>query len=247
MNGIHDMGGMDGFGRVDTSADKDGVVFPGQWEGGVMAPRMERTRYPGIYKRGSRFVVVWEHRGRQHKSFHRTLSEAREAKGARSQPGERKPATRERLEDYARRWLDTYSGRTARGFADTSRRDYRRAIEQYAIPFFRRFRLADVEPPDVREFVAYLELANQLGRDLHFPVALEGALKLKEISYIHAEGYPTAEMKHGPIALVDPETPSVFVAPRGPLHAKTLSNVEEVRARVPIGRDQDLPRCVLPK
>jgi glucosamine--fructose-6-phosphate aminotransferase (isomerizing) len=70
-----------------------------------------------------------------------------------------------------------------------------------------------------------------LGRDLHFPVALEGALKLKEISYIHAEGYPTAEMKHGPIALVDSQTPCVFVAPRGSLHAKTMSNVEEVRAR----------------
>jgi glucosamine--fructose-6-phosphate aminotransferase (isomerizing) len=70
-----------------------------------------------------------------------------------------------------------------------------------------------------------------LGRDLHFPVALEGALKLKEISYIHAEGYPTAEMKHGPIALVDRETPCVFIAPRGSLHAKTLANVEEVRAR----------------
>ena len=70
-----------------------------------------------------------------------------------------------------------------------------------------------------------------LGRDLHYPVALEGALKLKEISYIHAEGYPTAEMKHGPIALIDPETPSVFVAPRGSLHAKTLGNIEEVRAR----------------
>ena len=70
-----------------------------------------------------------------------------------------------------------------------------------------------------------------LGRDLHYPVALEGALKLKEISYIHAEGYPTAEMKHGPIALIDRETPCVFVAPRGSLHAKTLSNVEEVRAR----------------
>src|SRR5207248_8830027 len=70
-----------------------------------------------------------------------------------------------------------------------------------------------------------------LGRDLHYPVALEGALKLKEISYIHAEGYPTAEMKHGPIALVDRDTPSIFVAPRGSLHAKTLSNIEEVRAR----------------
>jgi glucosamine--fructose-6-phosphate aminotransferase (isomerizing) len=70
-----------------------------------------------------------------------------------------------------------------------------------------------------------------LGRDLHYPIALEGALKLKEISYIHAEGYPTAEMKHGPIALIDAHTPTVFVAPRGPLHAKTLSNVEEVKAR----------------
>jgi glucosamine--fructose-6-phosphate aminotransferase (isomerizing) len=70
-----------------------------------------------------------------------------------------------------------------------------------------------------------------LGRDLNFPIALEGALKLKEISYLHAEGYPTAEMKHGPIALIDPSTPSVFVAPRGGLHAKTLGNIEEVRAR----------------
>jgi glucosamine--fructose-6-phosphate aminotransferase (isomerizing) len=82
-----------------------------------------------------------------------------------------------------------------------------------------------------------------LGRDLHYPVALEGALKLKEISYLHAEGYPTAEMKHGPIALVDPETPCVFVAPRGPLHAKSLSNVEEVRARrgpvVAVGTEGD--------
>jgi glucosamine--fructose-6-phosphate aminotransferase (isomerizing) len=79
--------------------------------------------------------------------------------------------------------------------------------------------------------VAAARSALYLGRDIHFPVALEGALKLKEISYIHAEGYPTAEMKHGPIALVDRETPCIFVAPRGTLHAKTLSNVEEVKAR----------------
>ena len=85
-----------------------------------------------------------------------------------------------------------------------------------------------------------------LGRDLHFPVALEGALKLKEISYIHAEGYPTAEMKHGPIALVDGETPCVFVAPRGSLHAKTLSNLEEVKARnglvITVGTEGDRVR-----
>jgi glucosamine--fructose-6-phosphate aminotransferase (isomerizing) len=70
-----------------------------------------------------------------------------------------------------------------------------------------------------------------LGRQACFPVALEGALKLKEISYIHAEGYPAAEMKHGPIALVDAATPSVFLVPRDAVYDKVLLNVEEIRAR----------------
>ncbi len=70
-----------------------------------------------------------------------------------------------------------------------------------------------------------------LGRHYNFPTALEGALKLKEISYIHAEGYPAAEMKHGPIALVDSDTPSVFVMPRGFIYDKVMSNVEEIKAR----------------
>jgi glucosamine--fructose-6-phosphate aminotransferase (isomerizing) len=70
-----------------------------------------------------------------------------------------------------------------------------------------------------------------LGRGVNFPVALEGALKLKEISYIHAEGYPAAEMKHGPIALIDTNMPVVFIAPRDGVHGKIVSNIEEVRAR----------------
>ena len=70
-----------------------------------------------------------------------------------------------------------------------------------------------------------------LGRQSLYPVALEGALKLKEISYIHAEGYPAAEMKHGPIALVDPTTPSVFLIPRGAVFDKVMSNLEEIKAR----------------
>ncbi|HXQ28311.1 MAG TPA: glutamine--fructose-6-phosphate transaminase (isomerizing) [Gemmatimonadales bacterium] len=70
-----------------------------------------------------------------------------------------------------------------------------------------------------------------LGRGYNFPVALEGALKLKEISYIHAEGYPAAEMKHGPIALIDDLMPVVFVAPRDAVYQKIVSNVEEVKAR----------------
>jgi glucosamine--fructose-6-phosphate aminotransferase (isomerizing) len=70
-----------------------------------------------------------------------------------------------------------------------------------------------------------------LGRGYNFPVALEGALKLKEISYIHAEGYPAAEMKHGPIALIDEMMPVVFVAPQDSVYQKIVSNVEEVKAR----------------
>ena len=70
-----------------------------------------------------------------------------------------------------------------------------------------------------------------LGRGYNFPVALEGALKLKEISYIHAEGYPAAEMKHGPIALIDEDMPVIFIATRDNSYAKVLSNIEEVRSR----------------
>jgi glucosamine--fructose-6-phosphate aminotransferase (isomerizing) len=79
----------------------------------------------------------------------------------------------------------------------------------------------------------YAEAENflYLGRVYNFPAALEGALKLKEISYIHAEGYPAAEMKHGPIALVDEQTPSVFVVPRCGVYDKVVANIEEIKAR----------------
>jgi len=82
-----------------------------------------------------------------------------------------------------------------------------------------------------------------LGRGYNFPVALEGALKLKEISYIHAEGYPAAEMKHGPIALIDEDMPVVFVAPKDSTYEKILSNIQEVRARggriIAVADDED--------
>src|SRR5213594_1586376 len=88
--------------------------------------------------------------------------------------------------------------------------------------------------PDVRALAArYADATNALylGRGVNFPVALEGALKLKEISYIHAEGYPAAEMKHGPIALIDENMPVVFVAPKDDVYAKVVSNMQEVKAR----------------
>jgi len=80
---------------------------------------------------------------------------------------------------------------------------------------------------------AYRDAANflYLGRGYNFPAALEGALKLKEISYIHAEGYPAAEMKHGPIALIDEKMPVVFIAPHDAVFDKIVSNIQEVRAR----------------
>jgi glucosamine--fructose-6-phosphate aminotransferase (isomerizing) len=70
-----------------------------------------------------------------------------------------------------------------------------------------------------------------LGRGSSFPVALEGALNLKEISYIHAEGYPAAEMKHGPIALIDADMPVVFIATKNSSYEKVVSNIQEVKAR----------------
>jgi glucosamine--fructose-6-phosphate aminotransferase (isomerizing) len=70
-----------------------------------------------------------------------------------------------------------------------------------------------------------------LGRGINYPIALEGALKLKEISYVHAEGYPAGEMKHGPIALIDREMPVVVLATKNDVYEKVMSNVEEVKAR----------------
>lgn len=87
---------------------------------------------------------------------------------------------------------------------------------------------------EIREIaLKYADAKNflYLGRGYNFPVALEGALKLKEISYIHAEGYPAAEMKHGPIALIDENMPSIFITPNDSVYDKVISNIQEVRAR----------------
>jgi glucosamine--fructose-6-phosphate aminotransferase (isomerizing) len=90
------------------------------------------------------------------------------------------------------------------------------------------------QAPRIKEIASRYSKFNDflfLGRLSLFPIALEGALKLKEISYIHAEGYPAAEMKHGPIALISPECPSVFFVPKGELFNKVLSSMQEIKAR----------------
>ena len=89
----------------------------------------------------------------------------------------------------------------------------------------------DSQIKDIADRFKDAKNALYLGRGFNFPVALEGALKLKEISYIHAEGYPAAEMKHGPIALIDKDMPVIFIATRDSTYSKILSNIEEVRSR----------------
>jgi glucosamine--fructose-6-phosphate aminotransferase (isomerizing) len=86
----------------------------------------------------------------------------------------------------------------------------------------------------IKEVAKYYSEARDflfLGRGYNFPVALEGALKLKELSYIHAEGYPAAEMKHGPIALVDENLPVLFIATKDAYYEKMISNIQEIKAR----------------
>jgi glucosamine--fructose-6-phosphate aminotransferase (isomerizing) len=104
--------------------------------------------------------------------------------------------------------------------------------------------LARSEPlPAVAALLAEKDHCLYLGRGLQYPMALEGALKLKEVSYIHAEGYPAGEMKHGPIALIDERMPVVAIAPQGPWSEKMASSLEETKARdgfvIAIGTEGD--------
>lgn len=114
-----------------------------------------------------------------------------------------------------------------------SQQEYEQTIEELStIPDkIKKILEKDDDIKDIARTLTYAENAMYMGRGYNFPVALEGALKLKEISYIHAEGYPAAEMKHGPIALIDEDMPVVFVATHHQLYKKIISNIQEVKAR----------------
>jgi integrase len=131
-----------------------------------MAAKLERTNTPGIFRRHTAdcdregrcecpYVVVWRHRGRQHTETFRTFAEAREARGGRD-AGDRRPTSRIRFEDYFSEWIESYAGRTSRGFSETTRPEYRRPIEQHAIPKWKGWRLTEVEPGDVRDLFGEL-------------------------------------------------------------------------------------------
>jgi integrase len=119
--------------------------------------KLEKTKTPGIYRRGESYVVVGrDGHGKQVKRFARTLAEARAAKselGADVVRGEYRRQSRVTFAEYAAQWLDTYNGRTRRGVRPATLRDYRRVIEDHAVPFFGRKRLAEIEPRDVKAYL----------------------------------------------------------------------------------------------
>ena len=120
--------------------------------------KLAKTSTPGIYRRGDRYVVIWRHRGRQHKSFHATLAEAREAKGQRSSRSQhdRQPGTKATMEDYAREWLRTYRGRPGKSCSQRSRAAYLAALDRHVFPQLGGVRLGELGPRDLRGLVADL-------------------------------------------------------------------------------------------
>jgi len=162
-----------------------------------MPAKMERTRYPGIYKRGSRYVITWRHRGKQHKESFRTLAEAREAQGKRRQVGEKRAYSRASFEEYALAWIDSYGGRTVRGLSDSTRSQYRRSMELYALPFFHRYRVSEIEPPDVRRFVKSLEDRGMRAPSIRKNVAPLKALFATAVEDGEIRSNPTVSVRIG--------------------------------------------------
>ncbi|KPM47604.1 glutamine--fructose-6-phosphate transaminase (isomerizing) [Jiulongibacter sediminis] len=122
---------------------------------------------------------------------------------------------------------------TAKAKGTIDEGEYRRLLsEMAAVPQkVEEILKLDADIKDISKLFTFASNFIFLGRGINFPVALEGALKLKEISYIHAEGYPAAEMKHGPIALIDEDMPVVFIATKDSSYEKVVSNIQEVKAR----------------
>jgi integrase len=125
-----------------------------------MSARLERTATPGIYKRGSRYVVVFRDAyGKQRKRSARTLAEARDLKSTLTADvarGEYRAISKVGFTEYALEWMEHYGGRTSRGIREQTKRDYKDRLERYAIPFFGRMQLAAIEPRDIKRFATYV-------------------------------------------------------------------------------------------
>ena len=201
-----------------------------------MAAPMEKTKTPGVFKRGNRYVVVFrDGEGRQRKVAARTLAEARKLKGARTADvarGEFHPQSRERFRKYAEAWIERYQGTGRRGFRESTRDDYRRLLHEFAFPFFderRRRRLSEVTPGDIAEFVGWLCDPKAMA-DLEHEQALEQA---------RADGKPPPERKRDERPLSDSTVRNILK----PVRACFATAVREGRVRCTDDRrDAHAPR-----
>lgn len=179
-----------------------------------MAAKMEKTKTPGVFKRGSRYVVTWTYRGKQRKESFRTYAEAREAKAQR-QAGDKRPVSRIRFGEYYEAWIESYAGRTARGFSETTRLRYRQAIEPHTLPIWRTWKLADIETPDIRALFKRLRDQGQATSTIRntraalsalFATAVEdGKLKSNPAQGVRIPAGPDTDDKDAPPKALGPD------------------------------------------
>jgi integrase len=197
-----------------------------------MPKKLDRTNTPGIFRRHTKacdrngrcecsYVVVWTHRGRQSTETFRTYAEAREAKGGRD-AGDKRPTSRVTFADYFAEWIESYAGRTARGFSETTRPEYRRPIEQHALPKWKRWKLAEVEPADVRDLFGEMRRDGKSTSAIKklraalsamFATAVEdGAIRLNPVSGVRVPAAPSDELDEPAKALTRAELALLLVA-----------------------------------
>lgn len=196
--------------------------------------KLTKTSTPGVFRRHRRdcsgkdycrcsYAVVWRHRGKQRMETFSTLTEAREAKGKR-QAGDRRPASRELFEDHVRQWLDTYRGRTSRGFSENARATYRRDLEHWAIPYFRGCRLEEIEPPDVRAFIGHLDDAGLRATTIRAILAPVKAMYATAVEDGAVRANPTVSVRIGVGRRAEPSRE---------VRAMTRAELSEVLGHIP--------------
>jgi len=185
-----------------------------------MAAQLEKTKTPGIYKRGGRYVVVWRHRGKQYKSFHRTLAEAREAKADRTGSARPAPSSKRPFADYARTWVQTAQGRTRQGLDEDTRRAYAAALEAHAIPHLGSRSLRDIDRSDINMLITKLQTQGLSPASIAKYIAPVRALFGDAVENGHVAANPALGLK------INAKARTKNATTDGPERAKELTRVE---------------------
>ncbi len=200
-----------------------------------MAAPLVKTKTPGIYKRGSRYVVIWRHRGKQYKSFHRTMAEAREAKGDRTGSARPAPSSKRPFADYARTWIKTAQGRTRQGLDEDTRRAYAAALEAHAIPHLGSRPLRDIDRSDINALITKLQKQGLSAASIAKYIAPLRALFGDAVENGHVAANPALGLKINAKARSDNATPGEAE------RAKTLTHVELAAVLAAIPEQHRLP------